>query len=113
MSEINKQNKKPIKIYVINTMTKLEKDQNGFPDFGSERIVGFYKEFKDAEDAVVNNICDIYETIYNYALIEEVEEGLYNSSLNRWFYKYNKEKDEYEKIEEPEFLKHYSGFTIG
>ena len=101
------------KIYTILVFTRLEEDEHGWPEFDSERIVGYYKNKEIALDAVKCNACDINETCYDYALIEEVEEGLYRPAFNRWLIKYNSDIDKYEQIEEPRFMKHYSGFTIG
>jgi hypothetical protein len=100
-------------IYTILVFTRLEQDEYGWSEFGSERIVGYYTDKEKAFDAVKSNACDINETCYNYALIEEVEEGLYNPAFNRWLFKYNSDIDKYEPIEEPGFMKHFSGFTIG
>lgn len=101
------------KIYTILVFTRLEEDKHGWPEFGSERIVGYYTDKDKAFNAVIGNACDINETCYDYALIEEVEEGLYNAAFNRWIFKYNKDADKYEQIEELDFMKHFSGFTIG
>ena len=101
------------KIYTILVFTRLEEDEHGWPEFGSERIVGYYTDKEIAFDAVKCNACDINETCYDYALIEGVEEGLYNPAFNRWLFKYNRDLDEYEPIDEPKFMKHFSGFTIG
>lgn len=101
-----------MKIHTIMTFSKLEEHETGFPDFGSTNLCGWYFTFKDAYRAVTENMCDIWEHCYDYALIEEVEEGLYPSSTTRWFFKFNKEMMMYEPIEEPESLKHFSGFTI-
>ena len=103
-------------IYTIMTMTKLEQDEKTkFPDFGSSSIVGYYFDMDKAFGIVKENVCDINETCYDYALIEEIREGLYQSASSdcRWFFKYDKDKDCYYQIEEPEFLKHYCGFTVG
>ena len=100
-------------IYTITVMTKLELDDKGWLDTGSQRIVGFRHEFDDAVEVVKENMCDIYETIYNYAVIEKVEPFLYPDCLTRWFYKYNREKDSYEPIEEPACVKHFASFAIG
>lgn len=101
------------KIYTILVFTKLEKDKKGWPNFGSERLVGYYTNKDKAFNAIINNACDINETCYDYALIEEVEEGLYNAAMHRYWFEYNRAKDKYEPIEEPDFVKHFSGFTIG
>ena len=102
-----------MKIYVIMMLEKLEIDADyWYPDFGSTSIVGWYKDKDVAFEDVVNNALDIRECAYDYALIEESEEGLYTSSRTRWFFKWNDEKQIYEQIEEPKFLHHFSGFII-
>ena len=101
------------KIYIITTMTKLEQNKLGWPEYGSTRTVGWYESFNDAEKCVVYNNGDIWETCYDYAIIEEVEEGLYPYCKPRWFYKYNIETGEYERIEEPELMKHIVCIGIG
>lgn len=102
------------KIYVVMVMTSLSWDEQIKEiDFGSERVVGWYSNYKDAYEDVANNACDIWEAYYQYALLEELEEGLYCPVQNRWWFKYNQEKDGYEEISEPEFCENYTGFTIG
>lgn len=102
------------KIYAIMTMTDLTFDeQTKCPEFGSSRLVGWYSEFEDAYSSVSGNCCDINETCYKYALIEECEEGLYNPANKRWWFEYNHEKDRYFQINEPDFIKGFCGFTIG
>ena len=100
-------------IYTILVFTRLEQDEKGWVNFGSERLVGYYTDKDVAFNAVINNSCDINETCHDYALIEEVEEGLYNAAMHRHLFKYNHDKNKYEQIEEPDFMKHFGGFTIG
>lgn len=100
-------------IYTITTMTKLEQTQLGLPNFGSTRTVAWYNTFDNAEETVVCNNGDIRETCYQYAVIEEMEEGLYPISKQRWFYKYNIESDEYEEINEPEWMNPYINISFG
>lgn len=102
------------RIYTIMVMTDLTYDSNiRCPEFGSSRLVGWCLEFEDAYSLVSANSCDINETCYRYALIEECEEGLYNPASKRWWFEYNREKDRYFQIGEPSFIKGFCGFTIG
>ena len=84
-----------------------------FPKFGATRLVGWYYKFDDGYSSVLKNNCDINETCYQYALIEECEEGIYHPAIKRWWFKYNQGKREYEEIVEPDFIKVFCGFTIG
>ena len=77
------------------------------------RCWGFYDNFADAHEAIRLNVTDLWETIYDYGIIEEYLPGISGYNFRRWFYKYNIEKDEYEIIDEPEALKHYVSFAIG
>ncbi len=102
------------KIYTVMVMTDLTYDSNTrCPEFGSSRLVGWYPEFEVANSAVMGNVCDINETCYQYALIEECEVGLYHPAYKRWWYEYDREKEEYVQIDEPDFIKGFCGFTIG
>lgn len=103
-----------MKIYTITTTTKLgeKNEETGFPDFGSSRVVGFYEDKYTAFSRVMENCCDIWETIYDYAIVEEVEEGLYPRT-EQYFFKYNMETQLYEPIEKPEAIKHFCNFSIG
>lgn len=114
------------KIYMIMVCTKLEeyiikntKDngeivekKSGFPDFGDSNTVGFFYEKEKALDAVHNNAGDINETIYDYAIVEEVEPGLYPCSTVRWLYKFDYKTKQYNPIEEPEILSHMCGIVV-
>ena len=78
------------------------------------RCVGYFKEFKDAEIRVLENVLDIYETCYDYAVIENVPEGFYQYDFTPKWYKWNVSKEKYEKIKErPEKYKNTIGFAIG
>lgn len=97
-------------IYVITTFEKLNIDTSNLDlgindnaselelDFGYVRTVGWYKDLSIAEKVVESNACDINEGYYDWALIEEVPEGLYPfSTFNlRKLYNFNKEKGKYE-----------------
>ena len=100
-------------VFTIMTCSKLEIGSYGWPDFGYTRTVGYYHELKNAIDAVKKNMCDIWETVYNYVIIEEVSPGLYPHNMKRWFFKYDIDKDNYVEIEEPEFMKNVYNITIG
>jgi hypothetical protein len=86
--------------------------KSGFPDFGATRTVGFYYEKETALDAVHNNAGDMNETVYDYAIVEEVEPGLYPCSTVRWLYKFDYKTKQYNPIEEPEILSHMCGIVV-
>ena len=51
------------------------------------RTWGFYKDFETAQKCVLENWTDLYEMgYYNYALINEMPEGVCVSPVNKWWY---------------------------
>ena len=83
---------------------------SGFPDMGAQSNVGFYYDFKDARDAVYENLCDIRETVYDAAFIICRFPGLYGSvpKEGRLYFVWDGAKGGYKLAEEPEIFKHIS-----
>ena len=88
-------------MYFITTFTKYEIDQQGWPDTGATRTVGYYTEKDQAINAVLENRCDLWETIYTYAVVELLEPGLYPLAMSedRWFFKWNNDTKQYEPMD--------------
>lgn len=101
------------KIYAVKVMEKLEKTSNGFIDIGKTRIVGWYSDGDEAIKHVENNDWNIRDGIYDYALVEECDEGFYPYNSKRWFFKFDEDEEVYWVIQEPDFVKNTVNFTIG
>lgn len=88
-------------MYFITGNTKLLTLDDPLEDYKDDcsRCFGYYKEFKYAERAVINNSFDMWETMYDYIVIEYIGEGIHQRSDIESWYKYNQEKNEYEKID--------------
>ena len=95
-------------------ITVFRKFDDRFGISGS-RTWGFYSNKDDALDTLINNRTDLWETIYDYAVIEPYYEGIsgYDFDEDRMWFKYNEITDCYDHIDEPEKVKHYVGFAIG
>ena len=100
-------------IFVVTVFEKCEPNDKWFADIGCTRSPCFRYTFEDAEEVVKNNMCDIWETCYNYAGIHEIVPELYPHYHSKTYYKYNREIKGYELIEEPECLKHMDFCGIG
>lgn len=98
--------------WFITVMRKLEKNSKGFLETGCTRCWGFYSNKEDALNTLHENRTDLWETIYDYAVLEEYYEGISNHTLNRQFFEYDKDKDGYFEIEEPECVKRFIGFAL-
>ena len=93
-------------------ITSVYPSSNGY----GTRCVGYLTNKEKAIDAVKSNACDLYEAgAYPYAVIEYIEEGLYQYDFKPIWFKYNEELDEYEPLEkEPDFINPKTvGFAIG
>jgi len=98
-------------MYFITGIEKLDKDYG----IKGSRCFGYKKTFEEADLSVKENHCDINETIYDYAVIEFIEDGIHQICWNdkRWFYKFDYDKGIYEAIDEPEEVKRLCNFSIG
>ncbi len=104
-------------IFVVTVFEKYEPADHDNDNYsvciGSNRSPCFKHTFKEAEEVVLNNIGDIWETCYDYAVIEEINCQIYPRHKTHKFYKYNREIGGYEAIEELEYLKRMTLGGIG
>lgn len=98
--------------YFITVFNRLDLDEKGWPDTGAMRPCGFYSDKDTAYQAISENWTDIWERCYHYGVVEEINEGILNSTGNRQFFKYNSENDMYEEIDEPAGYEHFHGFAF-
>ncbi len=102
------------KIYTVTAFQRIRHSKVGnlyLPDFGDRRCVGWFKTKDEAENAIVNNFNDIYENMYTYAVIEEMEPGIKLPETKRYLYEWK--NSGYESIQLPLELGRYSNFGIG
>lgn len=89
-------------IYVITTFQKVECNDKGFIEYGSSRSVGWFETYEEALNIVENNIGDLNETIYDYAVIEKLGCGLYpvcNNLYERHYFVFDYETCKYKIID--------------
>lgn len=100
---------------MIYTITMLRSGESPY----KPRCVGYFLTFQAAENNVLVNRGDMFECgYYNYAIIEEVCEGIYPISCidHRWFYKFvfsYEGEDAITPCSDPEFAKAIYCFSIG
>lgn len=94
-------------MYFITTV-QIKDEQLGYT-----RCIGYFKTFEKAEYIVLNNVGDIEETIYNYCVIENIPDGIYQYDQNAKWYKFNDLDEVYRPCEKPKELNHLIGFGIG
>ena len=103
------------KIYTITMVQKIDLEQindfNFLPTFGDKRCVGYYSSLYDAINAIKENAEKLHNYTYDYCIIEEVTQGIYKDSKNRYIYKW--QKDHYVEITEPLEIHNVYGFSMG
>ena len=80
------------------------------------RTWGFYLDQAEAIEDLACNATDMCEGVYEYAVLEPYVAGGplgYVHEEDRYWFKYDREKDGYFPIEEPEHMKHVFGFAFG
>ena len=82
-------------------------------DIEDSRCVGYFSSFEKAEQIVKNNTYDLEETIYNYIVIENIPEGIYQYDQNAKWYKFNRNTEKYDPCDKPKEMNHLVGFGIG
>jgi hypothetical protein len=101
-------------MWFITVFEKLgEVYENGFPNLGSQRTWGYYSKRECAVNALHDNLGDMRDFMYNYAVIEKVDEGVMPLAYNRQWFKWDSKKIGYYEIEEPECVNNFSNFAIG
>lgn len=99
-------------MYFITCFSKIDKNEFEL-NMGDVRTFGYYNSFEHADEALKRNRCDMYEYLYGYALIEKIESGIHPIAEERWFYKYDEEKDGFYPIEEPKEFENFINIALG
>ena len=99
-------------MYFIACFEKIDSSQ-GLLDIGDLRVFGYFSAKKDAFNSLKENKCDLHEFLYNYAVVEKIEEGLHPDAEEEYFFKFNKMSGGFELIDKPIELFHCRNFTIG
>ena len=107
-----------MKIYTITMVETIvpidNSDPQSWPEFKDRRCVGFYKNYNDAIYATM--ICNLHRDLYEYCIIEEINEGVFKDTSKRWILKRegtNKDNYIYVPIEEPKEIAKVRNFGIG
>jgi len=67
--------------------------------------VGYYAQLEDAIQAITNNSDNIHKSIYNYAVIEQIDQGIHIERQKEIWFKWNDEYKHYEPADKPREIK--------
>ena len=100
-------------MYFITVFEKIEPSDVSFAEFGCRRTWGYYPEYEMAATCLHENMTDLQEGCYMYAVIEKIGYGVVAIAEERQWFKWDKERRGYFEIEEPECVRHLCNFAIG
>lgn len=103
-------------IFFLTCLNIKPSEEDGCDGLGiieHSRCWGWYEEYEDARHDIENNVCDMHECLYKYALIERVEERTHPFPKKITWFKWNRDTEKYEECEEPEPAKRIVGFCLG
>jgi len=100
-------------MYFITVFEKIEPSEMYLAEFGDQRTWGYYPEYEYAAEVLHENVTDMHEGCYEYALIENIDYGICAIADERQWFKWDAEKRGYFEIEEPECVKQICNFAIG
>ena len=100
-------------MWFITVFETREINELGFTDYGCQRCWGYYRDRETAVQALHENRTDMWETIYDYAVLEKIPEGLIPDPEEVQWFKFDRKRNGYFEIPMPEGEHDYSSFTIG
>lgn len=100
-------------MFFITCFSKMEKDDKGWFNGGAQRTFGFKETFEEAEYCLNNNVCDMYEFLYTYAVIEEMYPAIHPYVENETWYKWDNEKKGFFRIEKPKETNNVCNHALG
>ena len=100
-------------VTVVETIIENSEYLNGMTDTGVFRAWGFYSDKEKAIQSLHENWTNMRDDFYDYAVIEEYEEGIANVTGNRQWFKWDEKCLGYFEIEEPNGVEDIDCFALG
>lgn len=100
-------------MWFITVFETYEINELGWSEYGCQRCWGYFHDYETACRALRENWTDMWETIYDYAVLEKIPEGLVPDVEEVHWFKFNMEYKGYFEMPIPEGESKYDSFTIG
>lgn len=101
-------------MWFITTIEKIvPSDSRITVDLGDMRTWGYLQNIEEATQALHNNVGNMRERLYEYAVIENISEGLFEFVKERRWFKWSDEKQGFYEINEPDGTKNLTNIAIG
>lgn len=77
------------------------------------RTFGFKNSYADAYKAICANDGNMQECLYDYLVLEYIEEGIHPMVLSKKWFKWDKDNNKWIEYIAPEELKNITNFALG
>lgn len=100
-------------MFFITCFEKCEKDERGCFDTGDIRTFGYFDNLEACKEALNENICDMHEYLYEFAVIESIGQGIHPHTKELAWFRWNDKKQGFFEIENPECTRKFSNYGLG
>ena len=100
-------------MFLITCLERIERNDRRFLICGTRRTFGYFPTLEEAESALNNNLCDMHEYLYDYALIEEIHYGIHPDVQQEFWFQWDFEKRGFFRIEKPKETVGKHNFALG
>lgn len=100
-------------MWFITVIQNLRPDKKYYCLYDDTRTWGYCKDKNVAFEILHENRTDIWEGIYEYAVLEKMGEGICPAVQEEIWFKYDQKRKGYFEIETPDCVKHITNWGIG
>ena len=100
-------------MFFITCFSKCENDARGNLDIGDMRTFGYFDNLETSKQALNENWCDMHEGLYEFAVIENIGQGIHPHAKEIAWFRWDDEKQGFFEIEKPECTRNYSNYALG
>ena len=101
-------------VTVFGRLKETGKSRSGEPIMRrSTRVWAWFSKFEDAARTIIYNETDIHETMYEYAMVEAVPEGMLPLRYQEWWWKWDNEQERYLPSSRPADYENVVSLSIG
>lgn len=100
-------------MFFITCFEKCEKDGRGCFVTGDMRTFGYFDNLEACTQALNENVCDMHECLYEFAVIESIGQGIHSHAKEVAWFRWDDEKQGFFETKKPVCTRNYSNYALG
>ena len=100
-------------MFFITCFSKCENDARGNLDIGDMRTFGYFDNLETSKQALNENWCDMHEGLYEFAVIENIGQGIHSHAKEIAWFRWDDEKWGFFEIQKSECTEGYCNYALG